>query len=89
MRWSSVLLVLGTLTVACSRTLSGAGDSCESVGGTCVLGSAACARQAASSAQDCNPMVSPGGAVCCLELGDGGVPDGEATGAPDGSPGDT
>jgi hypothetical protein len=50
------------------------GTSCATAGGTCVLPGAPCAKQAASSAQDCNPPPeNPSGAFCCLALAEAGV----------------
>jgi hypothetical protein len=74
-----VMVLLGGATVfACSSSSSsgssGTGSACTSAGGTCVLGGTFCAKEGASSAQDCetNPP-NPGGAYCCLQLTDGGV----------------
>ena len=67
------------------------GTSCTAAGGTCVLGSVACAKQAAASAQDCNTNPpNPGGAFCCLERPDSGSfsDDVGPTPAPDGSSSD-
>jgi hypothetical protein len=71
-------LVMGYGSTSCSpsssQSSSAAGTSCRATGGTCVLGGATCTKQAASSAQDCNPPpVNPGGAFCCLELQEGGI----------------
>jgi hypothetical protein len=68
-----VLVALGQ--GACSKT-SDSGGMCASAGGTCLLGGNACTKQAAASAQDCNPDNNPGGAFCCLEVAgeDSGVP---------------
>ncbi len=71
LRSALVVLLLGAAwgVLACG---SKAGDACTAAAGTCVLGGATCAKQAAESAQDCNPDDNPGGAFCCLQLGDGG-----------------
>ena len=75
----SLLVGLADGSASCSSS-STAGTSCKAAGGTCLLGGAPCATQAASSAQDCNPPpANPGGAFCCLALGDGGVNAGVAT----------
>jgi hypothetical protein len=79
-----VLLVLAMLvttaaSASCSQSPSSsssspAGSSCKTAGGTCVLGNAPCSQQASSSAQDCNPPPeNPGGAFCCLVVGDAAV----------------
>jgi hypothetical protein len=69
-------LILGFLiaALACSSS-SSPGTDCASVGGTCIGGGAgdACAKKAASSAQDCNTGYLNGnelGFTCCLGAGD-------------------
>jgi len=65
MRSLGVLLVLGTILMACGS--SPVGSACQAAGGSCVVGGAKCSKQAASSAQDCNPPPSnPGGFYCCM-----------------------
>jgi hypothetical protein len=58
-----------------TATDAGAGSACTTAGGTCLLGSAEpdCAKQAPTSAQDCNPDDNPGGAFCCLEQDPGWI----------------
>jgi hypothetical protein len=72
MRWPLTLLVVAATTVACTSS-SPAGSTCTSTGGRCVLGGVPCSKQAATSAQDCNPDENPGGAFCCLDVGDAGT----------------
>jgi hypothetical protein len=70
------------LAGACSTST---GSSCGAAGGTCVLGGTFCAKEAASSAQDCNSSPpNPGGAYCCLAPADGA----SGTPAEDGAAGD-
>lgn len=90
-----VLLVLAmlvtTASASCSPSSSSpAGTSCMAAGGTCLLGGNNCTRQAASSAQDCNPPPeNPGGAFCCIALADAGMPGVGGDGAVDaGAPND-
>jgi hypothetical protein len=71
-RWTSV--VLGTTLMACP-SCSTTRSACASAGGTCILGSGGldCAKQASTSAQDCNSNPpNPGGGICCLEFQEGG-----------------
>jgi len=74
LRWPRVLpLALGAILIACTSS-SATGSACASAGGTCGVGVPVnCARQAASSAQDCNTNPpNPGGGFCCLEFQEGG-----------------
>jgi hypothetical protein len=43
--------------------------SCAALGGTCILGPAACAARAPNGSELCNPDLNPGGAFCCLDRG--------------------
>jgi len=73
----TVFAVLAVAVFACKDEVEvGADDGgtsttslCAAAGGTCVLGNVACKTEAATSAQDCNPDLNPGGAFCCLDEG--------------------
>jgi hypothetical protein len=56
--------------VACSSSSQGTSPSCASAGGSCVLGSARCAKPGPDPSSDCDPPGprNPGGSFCCLEL---------------------
>lgn len=60
------LMLLAVAFLACS---SSGPEACVAAGGTCVLGSIACARRGSA---DCNPDRNPGGAFCCLSCSGGG-----------------
>jgi hypothetical protein len=69
-----MFFVVGVILSACTSSSSPAGSACTSGAGKCVLGGATCAKQAATSAQDCNPPPeNPGGAFCCLDLAQAGA----------------
>src|SRR5271155_3547421 len=79
-------LVFALPLMACNG--SGGGSACASAGGTCLLGSGIvmCAKQAASSAQDCNTSPpNPGGGFCCLEFQEAGAALGTPAADADGS----
>jgi hypothetical protein len=88
----AVAMCAGLTMAYGSTSCSALGSACANAGGSCVLGSVICAKEAASSAQDCNTNPpNPGGAFCCLEIEDGGMPSANDHGAmsvPDGSPSD-
>jgi hypothetical protein len=73
MRWFSPLFLLAAIPIACTSSSAPLGSACASAGGTCIPGPKGCAKQAPSSAQDCQTTPpNPGGAFCCLELQDAG-----------------
>jgi hypothetical protein len=79
---SIVVVGVAVAGIGCSSSV---GSACSSAGGTCVLGPANCAQRGPDNAQDCetNPP-NPGGAFCCLELGEGGLPPADGGGLDDG-----